>query len=136
MTIIYDKQTTPLLGSIHRIRGIVRTGKSVRVRNLKMVLQMERNADMLDLELAEAVNTIRGMAGALEIGVPELYEFEVAGRELTCIHGIVAMKRKYATDYEYRFVIVCRDEVFAALRTEFKMTERRWVQLLSERLAV
>lgn len=134
--IIYDKQTTPLLGSIHRVSGVVRTGKSVRVRNLRLILQTENNADALDLSLADAIDTIRGMAGSLVIGVPELYAFEVAGRALTCVHGLVAMKRKYVTDYEYRFVIGYSDEVFEILRTEFKMTERRWKQLLDERLAV
>ena len=134
--ITYDRETTPLLSAIHRISGTVRTGKSNRVRNLKTVLQMERNVDALDLELSQAIDTIRGLAGALEINVPERYDFTVAGRELTCIHGIVSKKRMYTTEHEYRFVIVFRDEVFAAMKSEFKMTERRWSKLLEERLAV
>ena len=133
--IIYDPQTTPLLGSIHRVSGVVRTGKSVRVRNLKTVLQMERNVDALDLELAQAIDTIRGLAGALEIDVPERHDFEVAGRELTCVHGIVSRKRMYAIDYEYLFVIVMRDEVFAAMKEAFKMTGKRWSRLIKARLS-
>lgn len=130
----YDKQTTPLLSHIHRITGVVRTGRSQRVRNLGTVLQLERNPDALDLHLGAAVDTIRTMAGGLEIGVPELYEFEVAGRELTCIHGIVEIKRKFAVDYEYRFVVVYRDEVFRVMEREFKMTQARWTRLLKEKL--
>lgn len=136
MTIVYDKQTHPLISHLHRVSGCTRTGKSTRVRNMITNLQREGNDSALDLKLTDAVNEIAGIAGRLEIGVPECHEFEIEGRELTCVHGLVERKFKFAIEYEYRFVVVFRDEVFTTLRAEFGMTDRKWAKLIGGRLAV
>lgn len=133
--IVYDKQTTLLLPAIHGIHGIVKTGKSQAVRNLTTTMQLNKEAAAMELQLTQAVDEIRQFPRGLEVGVPELYDFEVNGRELTCVHGIVAKKLKFAVQHEYKFVVVFRDEVMATLRNEFGMTERKWKQLLEAKLS-
>lgn len=136
--IVYDTATRPLVYSVHRLSGIVRTGKSQAVKNYTTSLQIHGQRESAELALTDIVSEISGLSGKLAIDVPEVYEFVLGAgefaRELAAVHGIITRKMKYATHYEYRFIVCFRDETFKTLRHEFGMSESKWRKLITERL--
>lgn len=124
MIVDYHKQTTPLLGTIHGLSGVVRTGESRAVRNFMTVLWLHGGMADVQAEIETALSNVHS-GDRVDLYEPIVYRFTVGRgrwqRDMAAVHGMIDKRVGMVWQQQFKLIVVMEWEVRDTLKTVFKV---------------
>lgn len=105
--------------------GTIRTGETQNIKNWRTSLKVLNRTDIWDSAWAY-LEAVAGAGKDLQAGVPVVERFEVEGKELAVVYGVIqrGITARGRVDGTYKFILCDAGEVLLLLAKEFRFKER------------